>query len=116
MFTINLHQLLFHAYHGIHAEEKILGNTFEVNASLQFETDDPIKTLEQTIDYAAVYGIIKQRMSIATPLLETLVQNLADEIYVFDKRIRSITVSVEKKNPPITDMEGSVSVTLKKDF
>lgn len=116
MFTINLHNLIFHAYHGIHEEEKIVGNEFEVNVSLSFIADEQITTLEQTINYATVYEIIKQRMQIATPLLETLVQDLTEAIRAFDNRIKSISVSVEKKNPPISNMEGSVSVHYKKDF
>ena len=116
MFTINLHNLIFHSYHGIHEEERILGNEFEVNVNLSFIADEYITTLEQTINYATVYEIIKQRMLTATPLLETLVQNLAEEIRAFDNRIQSISVSVEKKNPPIANMEGSVSVHYKKDF
>lgn len=116
MFTINLHNLIFHSFHGIHEEEKILGNEFEVNVSLCFKADEPITTLEQTINYATVYEIIKQRMQTATRLLETLVQDLTKEIYAFDNRIQSISVSVEKKNPPISNMEGSVSVHYKKDF
>ena len=116
MFTINLHNLIFHSFHGIHEEEKILGNTFEVNVNLSFITDEHITTLEQTINYATVYKIIKNRMQIATPLLETLVQDLSEEIRLFDNRIKSISVSVEKKNPPIPNMEGSVSVHYKKDF
>jgi len=116
MLTINLHNLIFHAFHGVHEEESILGNTFEINVSVSFDASEQIKTLDQTINYATVYEIIKQRMQIATPLLETLVQDLAKEISAFDNRINSIIVSVEKKNPPIPNMEGSVSVTYKKDF
>ncbi len=116
MFTINLHNLIFHSFHGIHEEERILGNTFEVNVNLSFITDEYITTLEQTINYATVYEIIKQRMQIATPLLETLVQDLANELKAFDNRIKSISISVEKKNPPIPNIEGTVSVHYKKDF
>lgn len=116
MFTINLNNLTFHAFHGVHEEEKILGNSFAVNASLSFETGEQITTLDQTVNYTAVYEIIKQRMQKAYPLLETLVQDLVEDIHKFDSRIISITVSVEKKNPPIPNMEGSVSVSYKKDF
>jgi dihydroneopterin aldolase len=76
----------------------------------------PVTTLEQTVNYAAVYEIIRHRMQSATPLLETLVQELTDEIYAHDKRIKSISVTVEKKNPPMSAFEGSVSVNFKKDF
>lgn len=114
MFTINLHNLIFHSFHGVYEEEQILGNTFEVNVSVSFEPDQPVTSLEHTINYAAIYEIIKQRMLLATPLLETVAQELTQQIYDFDNRIKTISVSVEKKNPPISNMEGSVSVHYKK--
>jgi 7,8-dihydroneopterin aldolase/epimerase/oxygenase len=116
MFTINLHNLIFHSFHGVYDEEKILGSEFKVNISIGFDTDKQVNSLEQTVNYASVYKIIKQRMAIPTPLLETLAQELTNEIYDFDNRIKSISVSVEKKNPPISNMEGSVSVHYKKVF
>ena len=116
MFTINLHNLIFYSFHGVHEEERILGNSYEVNVALSFNTSVQITLLQQTIDYASVYEIIKQRMNIPEKLLETLAQDLAQKIVDFDSRITSITVSVEKKNPPIPNMEGSVSVNYKKDF
>lgn len=119
MFTINLKNLSFYSYHGIHEEEKILGNEFEVNAELSFEANDHIDSLEQTINYASVYEIIRQRMTIPTGLLETVAQDIAQQIHAFDSRILSVSVSIEKKNPPIPGMEGmegSVGVTFRKDF
>jgi len=116
MFTINLHNLIFHSFHGVHEEESLLGNTFVVNISLSLETDEKITVLEQTVNYASVYAIVQKRMSLATPLLETLVQDLVQEIHEFDQRIRSVAVSIEKKNPPIPNIGGTVSVSLKKDF
>jgi dihydroneopterin aldolase len=116
MFTINLHNLIFYAFHGVYDEERILGNEFEVNVSIGFDADEQIISLEQTVNYASVYKIVKQRMAIPTPLLETLAQELTHEIHDFDNRIKSISVSVKKKDPPISNMEGSVAVHYKKVF
>lgn len=116
MITIQLANLKFFSFHGIYEEEKNLGTNFEVNASISFQPDEKISTLQQTVDYVAMYNIIKQRMAIPTALLETLAQDLALKIYEYDNRIKSITVKVEKKNPPISNMEGSVCVSFKKDF
>ncbi|MEO7306717.1 MAG: dihydroneopterin aldolase [Ferruginibacter sp.] len=116
MFTINLHNLNFFSFHGVHEEEKILGNNFVVHVSLSFNADGNVSALDQTINYASVYKIIKQRMLIPTALLETLAQDLAQEIYAFDKRIKSISITVEKKDPPIPNISGSVSVNYKKDY
>lgn len=116
MFTISLHNLIFHSFHGVHEEENLLGNTFVVNISLSLEAGEKVTALDQTVNYASVYTLVQKRMSLATPLLETLVQDLVDKIHEFDRRIRSVTVSVEKKNPPIPNIGGTVSVSLKKDF
>ena len=115
-FTIHLNNLTFFAFHGLYEEEKILGNNFGVDVSLSFNTDEKIAALEQTTNYVGVYNIIKQRMAIPTALLETLAQDLAQKIYEHDNRIKSITVEVEKKNPPISNIQGSVCVSFKKDF
>ena len=72
--------------------------------------------VQQTEAQIPIYEIIKERMLLATPLLETLAQELSQKIYNFDSRIKNISVSVEKKNPPISNMEGSVSVHYKKAF
>ena len=116
MVTIKLNNLIFFSYHGVHEEEKILGNSYEVNVDLSFEAAGTIKTLEQTINYVSVYNIIKQRMTIPAALLETLAQDIADRIHASDKRIKSIRVCVDKKNPPIANMEGSVGVIFTKNF
>lgn len=116
MFSIKLHNLIFFSFHGVHEEERILGNSFVVNVELTFIATEQINALKQTINYASVYDIIKQRMAIPTPLLEALTQDLAEQIHFFDNRIKSISVSVEKKNPPIPNIEGSVSVIYKKDY
>ncbi|MBK8610989.1 MAG: dihydroneopterin aldolase [Chitinophagaceae bacterium] len=116
MFTIKLQKLKFFAFHGFHEEERILGNCYEVNVALSCELAERVSLLEHTIDYGTVYQIIKKRMSMPTPLLETLAQDLAKEIHGIDKRIKTISLSIEKANPPIAGIEGSVCVNYKKDF
>lgn len=115
MFTIQLQHLIFFGFHGIHEEEKILGNEFEVNVSVVLE-DAQVSSIGQTVNYADIYEIIKKRMNIPTALLETLAQDLVDIIQQTDARIRSVSVSIEKKYPPIPGISGSVSVNYKKDF
>ena len=116
MFTIHLNDLQFFSYHGIHEEEKILGNEYGVNVEVEFEEKGLVTEIKDTINYVKIFHVIKQRMNIPTALLETLVQDLAQQIYALDKRITSITVSVEKKNPPIPNIQCSVGVSYKKEF
>jgi 7,8-dihydroneopterin aldolase/epimerase/oxygenase len=116
MFTIYLNNLIFHSFHGVHEEERILGAEFTVNAELSFKESNVITALDQTIDYVKVYALIKQQMSVPTALLETVAQGLADNIYAIDNRIASININIKKTNPPIENFQGSVGVSFKKDF
>jgi len=116
MFTIELNKLLFTAYHGVHPDEKNLGNTYEVDVSLSTHVVEVVTELSQTIDYVTVYDVIRKRMAIPTPLLETVAQDLAHEICALDQRIKSISVSIKKRSAPIQGMEGTVGVSYKKEF
>ncbi len=115
-FTIQLSNLKFFAFHGVHEEERILGGEFEVNAELSFKETNTVTSLDQTIDYVKIYAHIKQRMSVPTALLETVAQDLAENIYAIDNRVVSVNINIKKTNPPITNFQGSVGVSFKKDF
>ena len=115
-FTIHLNGLNFFSFHGVHEEERILGGAYEVNVDISFTEQENITALHQTIDYVKIYGIIKQRMSVPTDLLETVAQDLAQMIYTADNRINTISINVKKNHPPITNFEGSIGVSYKKEF
>lgn len=116
MITVHLHHLKFFSFHGIHEEERILGNEYEVNVEVAFDEKGIITKIDETINYVKIFELVKQRMNIPTALLETVAQDMVNQIHAADNRARAITVSVEKKNPPITNIEGSVGVTYTKEF
>lgn len=117
MITIHLHNLLFFSYHGIHEEEKILGNEYEVNADVIIHEEvSEVTSIHQTINYEEVYEIIKQRMNVPAPLLETIVTDIGNMLCETYKNIRSITIQLKKLHPPIEGFQGTAGVTLHKDF
>jgi dihydroneopterin aldolase len=117
MITINLQNLQFHSYHGIHEEEKILGNNYEVNALVEFqESQNVIAHLNETIDYSRLYDIIQKRMNIPCPLLETLVMETGLAIKNEFSQIKAVSLTITKKNPPISGLRGDVSVSWRKEF
>ena len=116
MYTIYLNNLHFHGYHGLFEEEKIIGNEFMVNVEIGLSNEQKIDEINQTIDYSMVYKIIQDNMNIPTPLLETLVANISNAIYVYDNRIKEISIKIEKKHPPIQSFTGNVAVSFKKSF
>lgn len=109
--TIHLHNLLFHAFHGIYEQEQTVGNDFEVNVDIEVATQGVINQLHQTVNYVDAYSIIQQRMLQATPLLETLAQELAQAIHLLDKKITSVSITIKKLSPPIENFVGVVGVT-----
>lgn len=116
MLIIQLQQLEFFAYHGLYEQEKLSGNTFMVDAEIETDIEEKVGAVEQTIDYTMLYEIISKRMAVATPLLETLAQEMIEELHSADTRILSITLSVKKLNPPIENFKGTVGVQIKKVF
>jgi dihydroneopterin aldolase len=113
---IHLHNLKFFSHHGIHEEEKILGTEFEVNIEVEINQTERIDSIHQTLNYVEVYEAVKKRMAIATPLLETIVEDLMTQIHQTSSLIKSISISIKKINPPIENFIGSVGVSLKKSF
>ena len=116
MFTIRLNNLLFFAYHGVHAEETIVGTEFEVSAQITFAENKKIEALADTLNYVNIYEIIKDHFSRPVPLLETLAQDISQEIYKIDNRITSINVTIDKLNAPICNFTGTVGVNYSKSF
>ena len=117
MIKVSLHQLRFNSFHGIHEEEKILGNEYVINAGVEFhETASIITSIHETINYAEMYRIIKTRMDIPTPLLETILMEVANDIHERYPQLKSINISIQKMHPPIEGIEGSAIVNYHKEF
>lgn len=112
MIKIHLNNLQFHAYHGLFEEEQILGNDFEVNISIEQKlVNEKIESIHQTIDYSKVYAIVKERMEQATPLLETIAQEVCTKILDEFDLAEKIHFSIKKLNPPITQFQGNVGIS-----
>ncbi len=112
MLSIHLNNIRIFAHHGIYEEEKILGNEFELNITVKHSPQRlPVKRLEDTIDYVAVYHLVKQRMSVPTPLLETLATAIASEILEKFVLAEEVSISIRKLHPPVSQLKGSVGVS-----
>ena len=117
MITIHLYNLKFYAFHGVHEEEKLLGNEYEVNAEVQFHDEhEKIDSISQTINYVDLFEIIKKRMLIPSALLETVVMDIGNSIYENNNNVRHINISLKKNHPPIEGITGAVAVSWHKEF
>lgn len=117
MIKIALHHLKFHAFHGLYKEEKAAGNDFEVNVEVYIdEHTEMITTLEETINYATLYQIVKDRMNTPEPLLETIVMDIAQRAKFQFPQISEINISISKLQLPLLNFQGEANVTYNKRF
>ncbi len=112
MLSIHLHNIILFAHHGLYEEEKVLGNEFELNITIKHSPQQlPVKHISDTVDYVAVYELVKKRMAVATPLLETVVTDIAQKILAQFSLAEEVFVSIRKMHPPIPQIQGSVGVS-----
>lgn len=117
LLTISLNNVRFRAYHGLHPDEREKGNDFVVNMQVSYEPKQGIITsIDDTIDYAALFVIINTTMQQPVDLLETLVQNISYEVYRQFPQVKKVSVSIEKLNPPIDKFSGSATVNYEINF
>ena len=116
MFTIHLNKLEFFAHHGLHDEEAITGTNFEIDIAVQFNVENKITSIHQTINYVDIYEVVKKHMQHPVALLETLAEQITAAIYSLDERITSINININKLHPPIKNFIGNVGVTYSKVF
>lgn len=105
----------FRAYHGCFKEEKIVGNDFIVNLTLETDLEKPCQTdsISDTVNYQTVYSLVKEQMEISSDLLENVCERILNTIYdAFGDKILSAFVKVDKLNPPMGGRMRCVSVSL----
>jgi dihydroneopterin aldolase len=113
---IILNNIEFYGYHGIHDLEKKVGLNFQVDATIEFSEKSIITALNQTIDYGAVFTIIKQEFNVTESLLETLIERIASAIKDSYPFISRISLRIIKKGAYIEGMKGDVGVEFTKNY
>lgn len=112
MLTIRLSDVQFYAYHGLYAVEKLKGNQFVIDLEVKYHPAIiPVTDIQQTIDYVALYSLLQKRMNVATPLLETLVMDIAEQILDQYLLVEEVNISIKKLHPPIANFDGTVGVS-----
>ena len=104
---IELEGMEFKAYHGCLPQEKVRGNNFivdfrgELDLSAAAESDN----LEDTLNYADIYDIVSEEMSIPSELLENVAGRIVNSIAARFPQLESFSIRVSKSKPPV---DGSV--------
>jgi dihydroneopterin aldolase len=117
MLTVCLEGVRFFAHHGLHDEEGSLGNEFEVDLAVSSEPIIPvIHHIQETVNYAVLFEMVRAQMNRPRRLLETLAMEIVEEVHTKFPQTREINITITKLFPPIHNFEGKVCVKYNKSF
>lgn len=115
---IKLNEMVFYGYHGVHDEERRLGQRFIVTAHLFTDdaADEAIRHLEDTVDYTKVYADIREILETHQfQLLEVCANTVADKLLGDYPLLRKVVLCIQKPSVPIQGSLRSVEVELSRE-
>lgn len=104
--------LEFYSYHGLYAEEQILGQLFKVDMKVTIDIDKPITYIEDAVDYEILFNTAKEEMAVSQELIETVAQRILARLQNHFVTATSIEVTIYKPNPAGVFKSGVASVTI----
>ena len=92
--------------------KKKTGNEFLLDLSVEYDPGEELITeIGHTINYVELFQLVRQQFDTPIALLETLVRQIAAEIFNSYPQALKVIISVEKLHPPIQAFNGSVRVS-----
>ncbi|MDL2223618.1 dihydroneopterin aldolase [Bacteroidales bacterium OttesenSCG-928-M11] len=116
MQQIELKQIKFFSYHGVMEQERIIGNTYILDIELRVDITKAMESdnLEDTINYALIYELIKKEMEIPSKLLEHIAGRIIKRLKKEFPTIQNIKLRIAKQRPPIEGeiKEAAISIEI----
>ena len=100
----------FYAFHGVMAQETKVGGEFLVDLRVGYPIADAMQSddVNDTLNYAELYELVKREMEIPSKLLEHVVGRIVKAIGEQFPKVSSIHLKITKKNPPMgADCDGA---------
>lgn len=102
--VVFLSGLTFYAYHGVHSEERTLGQRFKVDVIVEADLREAGKTdnLTDTVSYSSVYKRVKSVVE-GPPrqLIEAVAEDIATTLLAEFEMATAVTVTIHKPDAPI---------------
>ena len=114
MGKVSLEGMEFYARHGYYEEERVIGNKYSVDVTLEVDFSEAASDdkLDGTVNYEQVYEIVQNVMSIDANLLEHLAGKMIKELKDSFNQVTRVWVKVSKYNPPIKGLCTRATVEL----
>lgn len=107
---ILLENVKFYAFHGVLPQERKVGNDYQVSLRIGYDISRAMVSddVNDTLNYAEVYQLLSQEMSVPSALLERVAGRIGDRLFRKFPAIQSIDLTIIKVNPPMgADSEGA---------
>ncbi len=108
----------FYAYHGVGEQETRVGNTFVVDLVMTAPVERAVAydTIEDTIDYAAAYEVVRREMNVPSRLIEHVAGRILSALKEAFPQLLAVELKLSKQNPPFGGDLRSASVILKETY
>lgn len=111
MTRIFVESIEFYGFHGVPAEERVVGHRYSVDVWLSIQEEaSATDEVEDTVDYGAVAELV---VSVGTSgqikTVERLARQMAEAILDLFERVEEVDITVAKRLPPapvIAEMAG----------
>lgn len=112
--TIEINRLILHGFHGVMAQERRVGNRFELSLSLRYPIEEALTSdsLEGTLNYAEVIEVAREILAEPSLLLEHAAGRLQEALTTRFPAIEGGRLTLSKLTPPCGVEVASVGITL----
>lgn len=116
--SIELKRMNFYAYHGVAPQETVVGNNFLVDLVITASLEQAVNSdnLDDTINYASVYEVVKREMMIPSKLIEHAAGRILRALKESFPLITEVELKLSKLNPPFGGDIHSASIILEEKF
>lgn len=107
---IRLEHLRFHAFHGVLAQECLTGNDYDISLRIGYPLEQAMVTddVRDTLNYAAVYDLVKKEMEQPSALLEHVAARIGEALAQAFPLLTTADIILTKINPPMgADCDGA---------
>ena len=100
---LELRGMKFHAFHGCLDFEREKGGEYLVDFEAELEVDKAAlsDSLEDTIDYSAIYSLISKEMEQPSNLIENLAARIFRSLEAAFPSLEQFSISLSKLKPPV---------------
>jgi 7,8-dihydroneopterin aldolase/epimerase/oxygenase len=114
MIEVFVEGLEFYAYHGVPAEERVLGHRYRLDLYMDVDSGaEEHDKISETVDYSQVSErVVASAQSAQAHTLERLSQILANQILDENPRVRHVRLELRKIAPPMPFIADAAGVVL----